>query len=128
MLDDMVHNAYALPLPVVHTLQRDMAEQLGADPESLEQKERAAREQLRAELARLGHRGPVELHVGQDSPSHAILAGVKHCRADLVVMGTVSRSGIPGLFVGNTAERLIDRLDRSLLAVKPAGFESPVRP
>ena len=36
-------------------------------------------------------------------------------------MGTVSRGGIPGLLMGNTAERLINRIDCALLAVKPTG-------
>jgi nucleotide-binding universal stress UspA family protein len=41
-------------------------------------------------------------------------------------MGTVSRSGIRGMLVGNTAERLLSGFHRSLLTVKPAGFVSPV--
>jgi nucleotide-binding universal stress UspA family protein len=46
---------------------------------------------------------------------------------DLVVMGTVARTGIAGLLIGNTAERLLQRLITSVLAVKPDGFVSPVR-
>lgn len=45
---------------------------------------------------------------------------------DLIVMGTVSRTGIPGLFIGNTAEKILYRVDCSVLAVKPDGFTSPV--
>lgn len=47
--------------------------------------------------------------------------------SDVVVMGTVARTGIPGFIIGNTAETILDRLDHSVLALKPAGFESPVR-
>jgi nucleotide-binding universal stress UspA family protein len=46
-------------------------------------------------------------------------------RADLVVMGTVARSGISGLIIGNTAEAIIDELSCSVLAVKPSGFKTP---
>lgn len=46
---------------------------------------------------------------------------------DLVVMGTVARTGIPGLVIGNTAERLLQRLVCSVLAIKPDGFRTPVR-
>lgn len=46
---------------------------------------------------------------------------------DLVVMGTVARTGIPGLVIGNTAERLLQRLVCSVLAVKPDRFQTPVR-
>jgi nucleotide-binding universal stress UspA family protein len=40
---------------------------------------------------------------------------------DLVVMGSVARSGISGFIIGNTAERVLPRLPCSLLVVKPGG-------
>ncbi|WP_017222146.1 universal stress protein [Moritella dasanensis] len=46
--------------------------------------------------------------------------------ADIVVMGTVARSGISGFFMGNTAETILNRIDCSVLAVKPPGFVTPV--
>lgn len=51
----------------------------------------------------------------------------RQLEADLVVMGTVARTGIPGLFIGNTAESILEQLRCSVLAVKPPGFESPVK-
>jgi len=49
-----------------------------------------------------------------------------HLIVDLIVMGTVARSGIPGFFMGNTAESILNQIDCSVLAIKPPGFESPV--
>jgi universal stress protein E len=72
-------------------------------------------------------RGAAELHVGLTSPSNAILACVAQLNPDLVVMGTISRAGIAGLSVGNTAERMLGHLDCSMLTVKPADFVCPVR-
>ena len=46
---------------------------------------------------------------------------------DLVVMGTVARTGLAGALIGNTAEKILRRINCSLLAVKPDGFISPVR-
>jgi len=46
--------------------------------------------------------------------------------ADLVVMGTIARTGIPGLFMGNTAETILNRIDCSVIAIKPPGFITPV--
>lgn len=46
---------------------------------------------------------------------------------DLVVMGTVGRGGIAGFFIGNTAEKVLYALNCSVLAIKPAGFKTPVR-
>ncbi|MBW2269327.1 MAG: universal stress protein, partial [Deltaproteobacteria bacterium] len=51
----------------------------------------------------------------------------KQLEPDLVVMGTVSRGGAPRLILGNTAERLLSRLDTSLLVIKPAS-PSPATP
>jgi universal stress protein E len=47
-------------------------------------------------------------------------------RADLVVMGAVSRSALARLFIGNTAERVLDKLSCDVLIVKPKGFTSKV--
>ena len=46
---------------------------------------------------------------------------------DLVVMGSVGRSGLSGMLIGNTAERILRKLPCSVLVVKPDGFVSPVR-
>jgi nucleotide-binding universal stress UspA family protein len=46
--------------------------------------------------------------------------------ADIVVMGTVARTGISGLIIGNTAETILYQLECSVLASKPAGFITPV--
>jgi universal stress protein E len=67
---------------------------------------------------------PVELVDGE--PDRAIARYVDAHDIDLVVMGTVARSGIAGLVMGNTAERVLQRLRGSVLAIKPAGFQSPV--
>ncbi len=47
-------------------------------------------------------------------------------RAELIVMGTVGRTGVPGLIIGNTAEAILNQVMCSVLAVKPPGFETPV--
>ena len=46
--------------------------------------------------------------------------------ADIIVMGTVARTGIPGFFMGNTAETILNQIDCSVLAVKPSGFKTPI--
>ena len=50
----------------------------------------------------------------------------KKIGADLVVMGTVARTGIPGFIMGNTAETILNQINCSVLAVKPPGFITPV--
>jgi nucleotide-binding universal stress UspA family protein len=41
-------------------------------------------------------------------------------------MGTIARTGISGFIMGNTAETILNRLDCSVLAIKPPGFETPI--
>jgi universal stress protein E len=55
-----------------------------------------------------------------------VLEVAAELHSDLVVMGAVSRSGLKRLFIGNTAEQLLDRLPCDLLVVKPTGFKSGV--
>lgn len=90
-----------------------------------------ARERLERQLERAlaGRTGiDVELHVteGVGAADSAILGFVERNKIDLLIMGTMARSGIPGVFIGNTAERLAMQVRCSLLAVKPAGFVSAV--
>ncbi len=47
--------------------------------------------------------------------------------ADLIIMGTLARTGIPGFIIGNTAETILNRIDCSVLAFKPDGFVTPVK-
>lgn len=68
-----------------------------------------------------------KMHFPKGSAHKMIAASAVKLKADLVVMGTVARTGISGLIIGNTAEAVLDQLNCSLLAVKPHGFVSPVR-
>lgn len=62
----------------------------------------------------------------QGQPEEIISRFVESRGGDVVLMGTVARTGIAGLVMGNTAERILQRLRGSVLAIKPPGFESPV--
>ena len=66
------------------------------------------------------------VHLEAGSPGDVIAAAAGRLGADMVVMGTLARVGIPGLFIGNTAERALDQVDCDILAVKPEGFVTPV--
>ncbi|HWB09316.1 MAG TPA: universal stress protein [Pirellulales bacterium] len=92
-----------------------------------------AREQLADQLARVAGgqtAATVELHVveGESIADTAILDFIQEHQIDLLVMGTIARGGLPGVAIGNTAERLLTHVPCSLLAVKPADFKSPIGP
>ncbi len=68
-----------------------------------------------------------QFHLRRGTASRVIPEMVKELQADLVVMGTVARSGIAGLFIGNTAEAILEQVQCSVLAIKPDGFLTPVK-
>jgi universal stress protein E len=65
-------------------------------------------------------------HVIDRDPVTGISAIARKVGADVVVMGAVSRSGLKRLFIGNTAERVLNTLPCDVLVVKPAHFEKRV--
>ena len=65
-------------------------------------------------------------HLVKGSARKEIPALAKKIDTDLVVMGTVARTGIPGFIMGNTAETILNQIDCSVLAIKPPGFKTPV--
>lgn len=60
-------------------------------------------------------------------PEEIIPEYVNRHSIELLVMGTVARTGIPGFIIGNTAENMLNDLNASVLALKPPGFVSPVK-
>lgn len=82
---------------------------------------------LDTELARFTSDGrAIKAHLRKGDPGRMIPALAEDVQADVIVMGTVARTGINGVFIGNTAEAVLQRIGRSVLAVKPDGFRSPV--
>ncbi len=60
-------------------------------------------------------------------PRERIPEIVRRSKADLLVMGMVCRTGVPGFLIGNTAETALQHVDCSVLTVKPKGFVTPVQ-
>lgn len=65
-------------------------------------------------------------HVRMGEVATELSAFARRSRTAIVVMGAVSRSAIMRFFIGNTAERTLDRLTCDVLIVKPRGFRSGV--
>ena len=65
-------------------------------------------------------------HLKQGLPEDVIENVAKKIDAELVILGTVGRSGLSAALLGQTAEQVIDGLNCDLLAIKPKGFISSV--
>jgi universal stress protein E len=61
-------------------------------------------------------------HLVQGNSVEAILRAARKTRSVIVVMGAISRSGLKRLFIGNTAETVMDEVPCDLLVVKPKNF------
>ena len=64
--------------------------------------------------------------VKRDDTADAIIELVNNTHIELLVMGTVCRTGIPGFFIGNTAEKVLNEVTCSVLTVKPHDFVTPI--
>lgn len=69
--------------------------------------------------------GP-QIHFIEGGASQLVPRLAEKLGAELVVMGTIGRTGIPGFLIGNTAENILQRISCSALTIHPAGFVSPV--
>ena len=56
-----------------------------------------------------------------------ILAFVRAKAVDILVMGSLARTGVKGFIMGNTAEGIMKKLPCAQVALKPNGFVSPVK-
>jgi len=66
-------------------------------------------------------------HLLARHPINAIEETARKFSSAIVVMGALSRSGLKRLFIGNTAESLLDSLPCDFLIVKPDHFSSTVQ-
>jgi len=117
------------PLHVVHAIEpifADAAGPLAALTTDKEETHIAAKDHITAQLQRFQLARAAEIHVANGSPEAILLEHIERYDIDLMVMGTIACSGINGLLFGNTAERLLPLINCSVLAVKPADFQSPI--
>jgi nucleotide-binding universal stress UspA family protein len=89
----------------------------------------------------LAHREPLEgflkrynltdlshkIHLKRGAAESIIPQLADTIEVDLIVMGTICRTGIPGFIIGNTAELILRQVKCAVLTVKPEGFVTPVR-
>ena len=66
-------------------------------------------------------------HLVGREPVFAIDQVARETHSSIVVMGALSRSGLKRLFIGNTAEGVLDYLPSDLLILKPRGFVAKVQ-
>jgi nucleotide-binding universal stress UspA family protein len=74
-----------------------------------------------------GISGEMVIHHLHGKPDDKIPECVDETEIDVLVMGTLARTGISGFVIGNTAENILQSINCSLVAMKPEGFVSPIK-
>jgi universal stress protein A len=59
------------------------------------------------------------------APEEAIIGAARDCGADLLVMGTHGRTGVPRFFLGSVASRVISRAPCPVMTVHAANSQEP---
>jgi len=78
------------------------------------------------EVAADHHIPPARTHLHSGAPAQVIPVVARELRTNLAVIGAVARSRLQQVFIGNTAERILEQLSCDVLVVKPSRYESPV--
>ena len=72
------------------------------------------------------HIAQAQTHVVEGLTENVIDELSTELDAELVILGTVGRTGLSAALIGNTAEHVIDRLNCDVMALKPEGYTSPL--
>lgn len=65
-------------------------------------------------------------YIEEGLPEDVIEDVANRIDAELVILGTIGRTGLSATLIGNTAEHVLDRLNCDVLALKPDGYISPM--
>ena len=78
------------------------------------------------ELLEFHDLSPKTAHLVPGRTPEVLPAIAREVDASLVIMGAVARNRLKRIFIGSTAEQVMDNLPCDLLVIKPAWFETPV--
>ena len=100
-------------------------------PDEFEEMEKKNHDQVGNLLDKFLHRHDADIraknvHLVKGEVPAVISEFARGHDVDLVVMGTVARSGVAGMLMGNTAEQILNGIECSVLALKPSSFDCPV--
>ncbi|REJ69760.1 MAG: hypothetical protein DWQ31_03490 [Planctomycetota bacterium] len=66
------------------------------------------------------------VHLRRGHAARVIVDGVEEFAADLLILGTLTHTGIPAFQMGNTADAVLRQVTCSVLAVKPSDYVPPL--
>jgi len=124
MVKSNIHIVNAYPSPPMNI----MMELPEFDPIHYEDGLKKLHQETLNEYAEKYNINPENTHLQQGIAEDVISDVAEELDAALVILGTVGHSGLGATLLGHTAEQVIDKLNSDLLALKPKGFVSPIKP
>jgi len=123
-----LHVVHAWSVPGEKAIRSGRIQMHRSDRERYEREIRKAHKKWLSELMEeYGLDGDhAKVHLLKGDPAEVISRVAAKANVELVIMGTVARTGVPGFLIGNTAEKTLGRLNCSVLTVKPRSFETPI--
>ncbi|MBL4771234.1 MAG: universal stress protein [Planctomycetes bacterium] len=121
-------NGAALHVVHAYRIPRELRQQASElDQDEYDARVEALKAQAQSEvderLLRVDLTEPAKTHLSRKPPAEAIRETVEHLQPDVLIMGSLSRAGRPGIQMGETAERVFGDLECSVLSIKPDDFE-----
>lgn len=115
------------PMPAIAGTATTVATPISVPADSITEEMASAHGAALRELATTYGLEAPRVHL-QRGPARELLPEfTSRLQAGLVVMGAVARGTLRRLFLGSTAEQVLDRLPCDVLVIKPDGFATPVR-
>ncbi len=96
------------------------------DPSEYNSVVKAHHNQAVAELAGVFNLDKERTHIAEGLPEDVIPEVCQEIGAELLVIGTIGRTGFSAAIIGNTAEHVLDQINCDVLAIKPDGYVSPL--
>jgi nucleotide-binding universal stress UspA family protein len=123
-LQGHMHAMHAFPVPVAYLeASAGVSGSVAAELQAMD----AGRAQAALDALLMNIHIPSEhRHILPGPPADAIVRQATELNASIVVMGSIARSGVSGLFIGNTAEKILTRLPCDLLLLKPDEFRDAI--
>lgn len=100
-----------------------LSESLTKMDQDIEDEHRAAMD----ELLKPYDVDPTRRHFVAGEAANTLPGAIDNLGANLVIMGAVSRKPVERVLLGNTAEKILDRVSSDLLIVKPNWFKTSVK-
>ena len=93
--------------------------------DDIERKATSAKRQALLNLikTRIGEQVPVKVMLRRGVPLVEIINAARKCEADLIVMGTHGRTGLPKMLIGSVAKKVVRHAPCPVLTVKERDYE-----